>query len=240
MKRLMWLLCLGCFLGAWVSSGNVIVLENFNGFADGPVTNGASWTAFSGGDGSITVSSGIVNLGSGAEDVERDFGEQTGTLFAGIDVTVSTAAASDYVMGFRDGSSLSTRIFLDDVTGGYQLGVNSGGTGSSTAGAFASNTLLIGQTYRVVFAYDQVSLVRAWIDPTPTDEASPDVQFTNADASGLDAFFFRQGGGWDNGAASWQADNLLVSDTFSQAIPEPSVFGLIGLGTLVAAVRRRR
>ncbi|MEM8953009.1 MAG: hypothetical protein AAGD22_02550 [Verrucomicrobiota bacterium] len=218
----------------------VIATEDFTAVDGTPVVDLPDWAAFSAPDDSITVQSNMATIGSGAEDIELDFPDVTsGTIFFGINVNVSDGAASDYVMGFRDGGSLVARLFFDDVTGGFDIGVNTGGTGSSSAGAFAGETLALDTDHYIVFSYDLVDTVSAWVNPVLADEGTPDVTFTNSDPHSPDAFFFRQGGGWDNGGAAWTADNLVVSTTFAEAIPEPSSAILASLvGAL--CLRRRR
>ncbi|MEM8953010.1 MAG: PEP-CTERM sorting domain-containing protein [Verrucomicrobiota bacterium] len=222
------------------ADATIVATEDFDAANGTPVVDLPGWSAFSAADDSITVMSSMASIGSGAEDIELSFPEVTsGAIFFGITVNVSDAAASDYVMGFRDGTSLAARFFLDNVTGGFDFGVNTGGTGGSTAGAFAGETLTLNTNYYFVFSYDRVGTVNAWVDPVLADEGTPDVTFTNADAHSPDGFFFRQGGGWDNDGAAWTADNLVVSTTFAEAIPEPSSAILLSLvGAL--CIRRRR
>jgi hypothetical protein len=223
----------------------LIVSEPFS-YTDQPLVGAsASWSAFSGADDTITISGNKVAVGSGAEDVEMDFGTtiSSGTAYLGIDINVSDASASDYVLGFRASGSLVARLFLDDVSGGYVIGVNNGGTGGGSAGAFGSTVLSLNTTYRIVLSFDRDEVVKAWINPTASSEASPEVSYTNTNTAvqNPDAFFFRQGGAWDNGEAAWTADNLKVSTAFVDSIPEPTTLAAVigGLG-LMGILRRRR
>lgn len=215
----------------------IIATEDFDAPNGTPVVDLTDWAAFSAADDSIVVQSNMASIGSGQEDIELDFPDVTsGTVFFGINVNVSDAAPSDYVMGFRDGGTLVARLFFDDVAGGFDIGVN---TGSSPAGAFAGEMLALDTDHYIVFSYDRMETVSAWVNPILADEGTPDVTFTNPDPHDPDAFFFRQGGGWDNGGAAWTADNLVVSTTFREAIPEPSsaiLFSLVG----ALCMRRRR
>lgn len=228
------------FAGAGSQSYAAILLQDdFNDIPDGPLVNDSVWSAFSGADNSVTVAGGVVSLGSGAEDVSTSIGTDVVNVYFGVTITVSTAASSDYVIAFRDGNSLAARFFLDDTGSGIRLGVNSGGTGGGSAGNFSTKTFNLNEDVRLVGFADGAGVVSAWINPTEGDLATPDATFSNADAGGFEEFAFRQGGNWDNGGAAWTADDLTVSTTFAEAIPEPSAALLGGLG-LLALLRRRR
>ncbi|MBK1853495.1 PEP-CTERM sorting domain-containing protein [Verrucomicrobiaceae bacterium 5K15] len=242
MKNTM-LLIVGALALAPLSAQSAIIFsENFDSIPDGDLSADSNWTAFSGADGSVDVTSGVVTgLGSDAEDVSRGFSETSGVYF-GIDINVSDDASSDYIMGFRDGTGQAARFFLSGDGSEIALGVNSAGTGSSSAGATSTSTFSLNTDVRIVGYADGNGTVSAWINPGLADSAMPDVTFTNADVGALDGFFLRQGGSWDNGGASWTADNLVVATTFDEviAVPEPSSFVLLGLAGLAGLVRRRR
>lgn len=223
-----------------VSSATVILSEDFNDISNGALTADAAWSAFSGADGTIVVTDGVVSIGSGAEDVSVSIGTDQTNVYFGVTITVSDSSTSDYVMGFRDGTSLAARIFLSDVgEGSISVGVNSGGSGSGSAGAFSVNTFSLNTAIRLVGFADGTGTVSAWINPSTSDEASPDVTFFNADAGGFEEFYLRQGGSWDNGDAAWTADDLIVATTFAEAVPEPSV-ALLGALGVMGLLRRRR
>ncbi len=224
------------------ANATVIFSEDFNGIPDGDLTVDAHWTAFSGADQSVDVASGVVTgLGSDAEDVQVIFAEASGVYF-GIDVNVSDDASSDYVLGFRDGTSNATRIFFDGDGSVITVGVNSGGAGSASAGTTSTATFSLNTATRIVAFADGTGTISAWINPTAGDELTPDATFTNADVGALDGFYLRQGGNWDNGAAAWTADNLILATTFSEVlvVPEPSSFALLGLAGLATLLRRKR
>ncbi len=227
-------------LSSLCSQAIVLFTENFDSILDGDLTADANWTAFSGADQSVDVSSGVVvGLGSDAEDVGINFSETLGIYF-GIDINISDDASADYVMGFRDGSALAARIFLSGDGSDISVGVNSGGSGAASPGATSVDTFSLNTTVRIVGFADGAGTVSAWINPSLADSGAPSVTFTNADSGGLDGFFLRQGGSWDNGGASWTADNLIVATTFAEVVPEPSSTALLGLGGLALILRRRR
>lgn len=224
------------------SHAAILYNEDFDVISDGDLTADANWTAFSGADQSLDVASGVVTgIGSGAEDAERTFADTSGVYF-GIDVNVSDDANSDYVMGFRDDGANALRVFLSGDGANIAVGVNSGGTGSASAGATSVTTFALNTTARIVGFADGTGTVSAWINPSTGDLGTPDVTFTNADVGDLTSFYFRQGGNWDNGAAAWTADNLIVATTFTEVIPvpEPSSIALLGLAGLATLLRRRR
>lgn len=214
-----------------------IVSEDFDSITNGALTASPDWTAFSGADATAAVNNGSVNLGSGAEDVGINIGSNVTSVYFGVDVVVSDGASSDYVMGFRDGSSLAARFFLNDTGSGIQLGVNSGA--GSSAGAFANTTFDLSTSVRLVGYADGTGNVSAWINPSASDLNSPDVTFFNSDSGGFENFYLRQGGSWDNGAASWNADNLVVTQSFAEAVPEPTLAALGGFALLLIFRRRR-
>ena len=220
----------------------ILIDENFDTIPDGDLTADASWAAYSGADQSIDVSSGVViGLGSDAEDVESIFAD-TSVVYFGIDINVSDDASSDYVMGFRDGSANAGRFFLAGDGANITVGVNSGGSGSSSAGATSAASFALNTTVRIVGFADGTGTVSAWINPGAGDSATPDVTFSNADVGDLTGFYLRQGGSWDNGSAAWTADNLIVATTFAEVVPvpEPSSSALLGLSSLAMLLRRKR
>jgi hypothetical protein len=234
---------IGTLFMATLSSHAVVLFnEDFDAIGDGDLTADANWTAFSGADASLDVTSGVLTgIGSGAEDVQRLFADTPGVYF-GIDVNVGDDANSDYVMGLRDGSANALRVFLSGDGANIAVGVNSGGTGSGSAGATSVTTFALNATARIVGFADGTGTVSAWINPSTGDLGTPDVTFTNADVGDLTGFYFRQGGNWDNGAAAWTADNLIVATTFAEvvSVPEPSTTALLGLAGLATLLRRRR
>ncbi|MGV3482894.1 MAG: hypothetical protein ACO1RT_00605 [Planctomycetaceae bacterium] len=212
----------------------IVLTENFNHIS-GALQADPAWNAVSGTAG-MTVTDGVVMIGAGDADLTTAFGTSLAPLYFGLDVRVSDASASAYVFGLRDSSSFAARFFLDDISDGYRLGVNSGA--GASAGAFASESLFLNQTYRLVGYADGTGTVAAWIDPGSTEALSPHVSFFNADVGNFGAFYLRQGDAWDNGAASWTADNLVVATSFAEvmavAVPEPS--GIAVLASLAAGI----
>ena len=238
------LTALAGFTGAM--NGQVIFEENFDDIT-GDLSSDGAWDGFSG-TGSPTVTAGVLSVGAGAMDIGTDLGTlSAGTYFFSLDFTVSSAAtSSDYVMGFQDGSSLASRIYFDGVTGGFAIGANTGGTGGGSAsdfigGSVTPSVFALDTTYQLISSFDGVSTISIWIDAGTGDLATPDLTIVNADTGIVDGFYFRQGGGWDNGGAAWTADDIIVSSDFASAVPEPSAYALLaGCFALSSVMMRRR
>ncbi len=215
----------------------VLATDNFDDIPDGDLSADADWSAFSGADQSVDVTSGVVTgLGSGAEDIGISFAQTSGVFFS-LGIVVLDDASSEYVMGFRDGSAQAARFFLAGDGTAISIGVNSGA--GSSAGAVSTQTFALNTYVRIVGFADGNGTVSAWINPVLGDEATPDVTFTNSDIGGLDGFFLRQAGAWDNGSADWTADDLIIGTTFADVVPEPSS-AFLGSLALLGLFRRKR
>ncbi len=223
------------------TSSGALFSYGFDG--SGALTSNAAWTAYNGADASLTESGGVVSIGSGAEDVgaQNAFAAQTGNIYAGLDVQVtSTSTGDEYTFGFLTGANnMAVRWGFDGENAStYTIDFyNTSGSVTNSLGT-VFNT---GTTYRFVIGFDGVDTHRIWVDPGTGDFGSPAATFTQANANDPSGFFFRQGGTWDNGGAAWTADNLIISTDFAEAvIPEPTGFALAGLGGLLLILRRRR
>lgn len=227
-------------LSATTSYASIIFGDDFS-YADGPLTNAASWTRFGGSDDTPAVTSEQVSLGSGSSDVERGFTEQTGELFFSLELNVaSSSSGATYAFGFRDGGALNGgRFWLDGTTGGYNIGVSV----DDTPGVYSGSPTLLGYglVFRIVGHFDGTDQVSVWVDPLFGDQGSPEISTTSVTVSNPDAFFIRQGDAWDAGGSSYTVDNLVVGTEWSDVVvPEPSTAAFLGLAGLALLAHRRR
>lgn len=222
------------------AAAEVLVDEDFN-YANGALTtvSGGTWTAFSGaGNNPVQVSNQAITLvqGSGSrEDVSISLGDTIGTgevWYAGFDVTVSGASSTVYFAFFRgDNLDFRGRLYVTGPANlGYRLAV---GESSSITATWGSD-LNFGQTYRVMLAYNfDAGTTRMWVDPTSEGDAH--ITSTAFTPFAVKNFSFRQA----DATSTQIIDNLIVSTSFAEAVPEPGSLALLGLGGLLACRRRR-
>jgi len=236
----------------------ILVQDNFpaNGDLVGTTpSTGGIWTAISGDVGTLDVTSGAVSILAGNnEDGTSQFASaQTGDVFAGFNLTMTTlpttTSTGGYFGSFRDGTPASGtyngRLFARRITGSpaneFQIGVSNETSNVSDAGAVLwGSNLTLNVNYRIVLRFDTATGddMTLWVNPTTI--ASTNVISTDAGSvNSMDGFAFRQASA-AHGASS--IDNLIVATTFAEAIPEPSNWALIGLGSAFALwnIRRRR
>lgn len=232
-------------LVATVTVANAVVLLNEPFNVDGTMgtTPYASWTSISGtGDQLLVNSTTGLAFGPSDRDYSQTYTAEAGTVFAGFDLTVSTLPASgtEYIMAFADGTGFDGRIFVSSISSGanFSLGVS---IASNTA-SLAPATLNLNTTYRVLSSYspttDSISL---WVGTY--NENAPAVSTTGTDGSTVsNAFVIRQAGAFDNGASALSIQNLTVATSFTEVIPEPSTYLLLGIGAafMIWNLRRRR
>jgi len=236
----------------------ILIQDNFptNGDLVGTTpSTGGIWTTISGTAGTLDVASGAVSILAGNnEDGTSQFASaQTGDVFAGFNFTMTTlpttTSTGEYFASFRDGTPASGtyngRLFARRITGSpaneFQIGVSNATGNVSDAGAVLwGSNLTLNVNYRIVLRFDTAAGddMTLWVNPTTI--ASTNVTSTDADpVTSMDGFAFRQASA-AHGAAS--IDNLIVATTFAEAIPEPSTWALIALGSafMLWNIRRRR
>lgn len=154
-----------------------------------------------------------------------------------------------------EGSNKFVVLYFGDIADGVNFGLKSnqgpGATdfmvraGNSAPIDYAPQQVSVPSTIRLVGRlqdtddsgdYDAASL---WVDPTAGDLASPD-----AGISGFSMTISPSPLGLRsvNLAAGDDIDllDIVVTDDFASAVPEPSFFGLLGLGGTGLLLRRRR
>ncbi len=238
MKKL--LVVLVMLAGISAASATVLTSDNFT-YSNGNIVGQGSWGSHSGaGATPVQVSNGIITLSQGSgsrEDINKNFGDYSGTLYAGFDITVSGGNSSVYFAHFIQGTSTSfeNRIGVTAPTGSgdFTFGIFSAST--TVASSFASG-FNYNQVYRLVAAYDYATHVSTLWVINPVNGSSNSVSFTETYNNICSGFAFRQAAG----NSSEKIDNLIVATTYNEAaaIPEPATMALLGLGSLIF-IRRK-
>jgi hypothetical protein len=220
--------------------------DGFN-YPDGSITavSGGVWANHSGTAGQVDVQSGMVNLtATESEDVNAQIagGPYTsGLLYYSLDIDMSVLpnGAGNYFAHFKDSSTgFRARLFattVDAAPGYYRLGINNGSTPIS---ATFPLDLALGSWYKAVVRYDAGAVATTlWVDPGL--ETDPSVSAADVvTAFPISAIALRQSrttGPVDMGTL--QVDNVRVTTTFFEVIPEPT--GLLPLGLLGLLVVRK-
>jgi len=229
------------------AAAEVLAQDDFS-YADGTLSSrpGSPWTAFSSaGTSPVQVSNQEITLvqGSGSrEDVGISLGDAMSageTWYAGFDVNVDGASTTVYFAMFSDATANNARGRLYVTSAavlGFRFGVSDSGSLGANSATWGSD-LSYNQTYRVVVAYDyDTSTTRLWVNPTSeVDTSVTTIVDAGYGSFGVNQFSFRQ----TTGASTQVIDNLIVSTSFSEAVPEPGSLALLGLGGLLACRRRR-
>ena len=206
----------------------------------------------------ISLTGGLVALTTTGQDVYAPLGSpvaNTGgsSLYAAVDLRLTAAQATgDYFLHFSDPvattSNFYGRLGARSSGAGYQLTITSNsGTGFVTTPG--TTVLDFNTTYRVVVAWnfvagaanDTFDVYVNPADPVPANNTAYIGGYAwtgNAEpAAQVSAVNFRQGSG--TAAPTLTMDNLVVSTTFAEIVPEPSSAVLVLAGALAFARRRR-
>jgi hypothetical protein len=125
----------GSALSAAASVAAVFEPFDFDGdIIDSP---NRQWFVFSGNNEvSVSSTNGLL-FGSTDRDYETATGSQSGTYYLGFNLNINSASGSEYIAGFKSGSSLDGRIFVNasgsDVSFGFSVGAS---TADTTTGTF--------------------------------------------------------------------------------------------------------
>jgi len=242
MKKLLTIIGLAAASSLAGANAAPLINEPFNVAGTMATAPYANWTSVSGSGAQLTVSAANgLNMGPSDRDYVHAFTAETGWVYAGFDLTVTSlpTTGSEYITALTDGTGFDGRMWLTSANTGsnFSLGLSiaSNTIGASTAATYAVNT-----TYRIVYGYNPTSdNISLWTGSFVL--GSPTITTTGTDVSTqIDGFLFRQAGVFDNGAASMNVQNLVVSAAFADAVPEPTTWALIGLGSAFALSRIRR
>jgi trimeric autotransporter adhesin len=181
-----------------------------------------------------------VDMVASGEDLKKDFPStvSTGSLYGSFLIKVKTAAkvtsTSTYVTGFTSGATGSTynmRFYVkNDSTGGFNFGIGRG----TSAAEFASTKFVYNTTYLVTmkYAYNKTATlndtVAFYVHPsTATTLVEPSVYtFSNmgagagSDASGINAFYLRQGTASDS--ITLTIDGIRVATSWAGSVSKTS------------------
>lgn len=219
-----------------VTANAAIVVEEDFTHADGALVGqtpspgpGGAWAAHSGaGNKAIQVASGEISLdqstGSG-EDVNTAFTAigAGGTIYGGFDVrlasgqTVNPDASGLYFAHFKDSGTFlfRGRVFITAPASGGDFGVGLDADGSAPSAIWATD-LSFNTTYRIIVSYDfDTGNSQLWIDAAMAGDTSITDNAGTA-STAIEAFAFRQAADY---TGSQVIDNLIVSDTFPEAVP---------------------
>ena len=177
------------------------------------------------------------------------------SIYTCFNLNVSAAnAAGDYFLHLSDPVATTTnfyeRVHVRSSGAGYQLGlVDTSGTGSTIT--YGGGVLNLNQDYFVVVAWNFVGggtnndTFAMYVDPTNPVEALNSTYLTHTwtsatvePANQISAVNLRQGTAAN--APTLTVDNLNVSTTFAEQVPEPASFAVAVLGGLALAARRRK
>jgi hypothetical protein len=203
-------------------------------------TNPSAWTQES--NYNQPVINGEMYTGWGNRDrVSRAFGapvQATGKVFFGVDVVMEPGTRTAGISWVDNGSP--KKVFgLIDQTGKFGV-ANDWYQNPVDPAELSSVDVVFGQRYRIVGMVDYTGgdsdRVKFWVNPTGGDEGTPLVSgFANA--FWIDGINLYSGGTDSSVSARW--DNLIVSTTFAEVVPEPSSVMLVASAMLMAGIRRR-
>lgn len=235
---------------AFISStyAAVLISDDFstNGNLNGSSPDmGTVWDDHSGTTNLIQVINGaamISNADSG-EDVHTQFTATvtTGSVFYSFDLSVATISTFNTVReyfahfatpGVTD--HIARLSVVDSADGDYTLNISNSSAVDTNWDAGLSFDL----EYQVVVGYSyDTGESTLWVNATSINDAG--VTTTTSDSSGpLGSFAFRQADSGGNEQIT--VDNLIVTTTFAEVIPEPSSVLLSVLSASLLILRRKR
>lgn len=227
-----------------------IFTETFS-YADGELVgvSGGNWAA-TGTTDSNFVQSGklfIDDVTSG-KDYTRSLGGAitSGIVYAGFDLNVSNtdgpsgSTLDPYFAHFGQSASTNfvARLILNDGTTAttFKIGI-ARGTGTGESQTPWASELTQGQDYRVVIGFDiDNNIASLWINPTTIGDTNVTNNTGTTDPTGLSVFATRVSGTADGEKL---LDNLVVSTTFGEVVPEPTAAALLASLAVFALPRRR-
>jgi hypothetical protein len=253
-----WIVLIMVLLVGVPASAQLLFQENFN-YTPGQLTtvSGGNWANFSGTGFFIQVSAAdlsytgfnfpapnngkitLLATSASAEDVNRSFTAQTGSVYAAMLVNVldtvmlaaNSSTSGEYFSGFlptADNTNYIARLSIKRGTANtFKLGIRAGSAQSATWASAEYNT---GTTYLVVYNYQFVAgasndTARLWVNPSltggmPVPDAVSNFSGTQAEpVTDIGKIAFRQGatsGAW-SATPNADIDKIRVAATWAGA-----------------------
>ena len=211
----------------------------------------------------IQVTNGAAIIGTSGQDVYHAFNRTVDpaagdTLYYSASMKVTAAQSTgDFFLFVGDPAGTSTnffgRLFAKSTTGGFLLGIQANGGGSSAPVTYGTNALTLNQTYNVVVAYDSATgllndTFAVYVDPNSTNRASLTSYASAAWLTtalverGLTEIGLRQGNN-PSDTPSVSVYSLAAGSSLADVgvipVPAPGAAALVGLAGILAGRRRR-
>jgi len=239
------------------TKADVLVSDSFN-YLDGDLAAVSSglWTVISG-SGNLNVSSGhaVVSSSLTADDATAFTPVGAGVLYYGLTATVTSVPGTtgSYLAALWDGETgAATDYFgrLQVAQGSTSSKVKFGiiNDGSPNTPVYFGSEFDLNSAVQIVVKFDFSTMTSTlWVNPANESSASVTdsvAAIFSADSTTpggvatLGNFLLRQA----NSIGTTSVDNLVVSTTFVEAVPEPGTVAMVGLGlgVVLYGVRRRR
>ena len=209
----------------------------------------------------IQVTNGAAIIGTSGQDVYHTFNPTAyptagNTLYYSASMQVTAAQSTgDFFLFVGDPAGTSTnffgRLFAKSTTGGFLLGIQANGGGSSAPVTYGTLPLTLSQTYNVVVAYDFATgalndTFAVYVNPNSTNRASLTsyvsagwLTTTTAEPTQLTEIGLRQG--TSSKAPSVSVYSLAAGSSLADVgvVPAPGALALLGVAGLVGSRRRR-
>jgi hypothetical protein len=236
-------------IGVVNSFSTILLTNDFSTYSSGNLVGQNGWTQVGATSTiPITISNGVVQMQQGtAQDASSSFtSTNSGSIYYYATINYSAKnGTGDFALSLISGGSFGSRLYAQSLNTGFALAWGGGPTAPTTFGA----ELNFNTAYNVVMRYDIVAGTlndtgRLYVSTTPFDsnEASNiPYQDVTAWTGGTELTSFsgmslRQG----SNSGNFTIAQVNVATTFAEAIPEPTTWALIGLGTAFVLWRIRR
>lgn len=231
-KRLLPALIL--WLAACLTAPAAVLLNDGFGYPDGALITVAAgtWNNHSGAEAQVDVAGGVVNLTQAeGEDVNSGLAgapiasDSATTLYAKFTVNFSAlpAGTGGYFAHFKnDSTGFRARVYATATgaaEGMFRLAL---ANGANTPSVTLETDLALATAYTVVLRYDvDTGVATLWLNPTAESDAGITAT-DSASALAISAFALRQSTASGNGMGVLTLDDLVVADSFADALNPPA------------------